>query len=483
MLLQAAAAILAESGTMSAEQAAEVRRLVDEANRLAAQRRTEKLSLPRLPTLLLPKSDMFDLYAQQPDVFKDHTGFSPAEFMELHADVLDVLELPRNLSGFFTAEENAERRKRRYKYSSRERLFFFVHYLREYRTFRKQNATNVLAVAACKDDYDWLRLNLVHHPLLTSEISWPSDAERLKINRLLRDTGLLGPGFETLIGMADGTKDESKRMRNYAAQERDYSGNKGHGKSHMVVTDLFGKLIYIEAGLQGNNNDRGAWKLTQIFLHPRKYLNLARRENFAMDGVFTGELHCESEEGAILPVSRATINARPPAQRRYCVEANRQQRYLRVPVEQVIGMIKHFKIVGNTKFRGSLEQQGENFMLSSYLTARMMRLRDSYPRGKRWLHVRRYRKKSEMAIWPGSCAHPEGPGEAFVDMGQPYGSLGSYIGIHLAPARLGACAPWPPTWEFCTFAPLLQGEKEEWEVALGEDLWVDPMDPDPYTHY
>ena len=420
MLMQAAAAIVAESGAMSAQQEAEVRRLIDEANRLAAQQRSAKLSLPRLPTLLLPKSDAFDLYVQQPAVFQDHCGFSPAEFMELHDDVLDVLELPRNLHGFFTEEQNAARRKRRYKYSSRERLFYFLHYLREYRTFRKQMASNVLAVAACKDDYDWLRLNLVHHPLLTAEITWPSDAERQATNKLLNDTGLLGPGFENLIGMADGTKDESKRMRDYAAQERDYSGNKGHGKSHMVVTDLFGKLMYIEAGLQGNNNDRGAWKLTQIYLHPRRYLNLARRENFAMDGVFTGELHCEGEQGAIIPISRATINARPPAQRRLCIEANRQQRYLRVPVEQTIGNIKQFKIVGNVKFRGSLEQQGDNFLLCSYLTARMMRLRDSYPRGKRWLQARTVSaRKVEIGLRPGLPCAPEGPARAPAHSLQP----------------------------------------------------------------
>ena len=43
MLMQAAAAIVAESGAMSAQQEAEVRRLIDEANRLAAQRSRERL--------------------------------------------------------------------------------------------------------------------------------------------------------------------------------------------------------------------------------------------------------------------------------------------------------------------------------------------------------------------------------------------------------------------------------------------------------
>ena len=89
---------------------------------------------------------------------------------------------------------------------------------------------------------------------------------------------------------------------------------------------------------------------------------------------------------------------------------NRTQRYLRVPVEQTFGMISHFKIVGNTKFRGDLVLQGENFLLCTQLTARMMRLRDSYPRGKKFL----------------------------------------------------------------------EGQKEAWEVALGEGLYVDPDDPEAY---
>ena len=116
---------------------------------------------------------------------------------------------------------------------------------------------------ASKTDFDWLRINLVRHPLLeavrvrlaargggavagctsspgacvrrTQEIAWPSDAERLQTNQVLRAAGLLPPGFENFIGMADGTKDESKKARDYAEQEKDYSGNKGHGKSHMMV--------------------------------------------------------------------------------------------------------------------------------------------------------------------------------------------------------------------------------------------------------
>ena len=49
-------------------------------------------------------------------------------------------------------------------------------------------------------------------------------------------------------------------------------------------------------------------------------------------------------------------------------------------------MIKKWAIVGDTVFRGSLDQQGENFLLCTQLTARLMRVRDQYPRGKKWLN-------------------------------------------------------------------------------------------------
>ena len=59
--------------------------------------------------------------------------------------------------------------------------------------------------------------------------------------------------------LCDATKDLSKRARVYEEQEEDYSGNKGHGKSHTLYTDLFGRPIRVEAGRMGRENDRGCY--------------------------------------------------------------------------------------------------------------------------------------------------------------------------------------------------------------------------------
>eukprot|EP00966_Prymnesium_polylepis_P331192 7386763-Prymnesium_polylepis.2 len=53
--------------------------------------------------------------------------------------------------------------------------------------------------------------------------------------------GVLPAGFEENTFICDGTKDLSKRSRIYEEQEKDYSRNKGHGKSHLLFCDLFGK--------------------------------------------------------------------------------------------------------------------------------------------------------------------------------------------------------------------------------------------------
>ena len=59
---------------------------------------------------------------------------TPSEFEDLHNDVLDVLRLSRNSSCLFTDEENALRKKRHFKFSSRERLFLFLMFYRQYPT-------------------------------------------------------------------------------------------------------------------------------------------------------------------------------------------------------------------------------------------------------------------------------------------------------------------------------------------------------------
>ena len=143
----------------------------------------------------------------------------------------------------------------------------------------------------------------------------------------------------------------------------------------------------VESGLPGNENDRGLYNTSEVYLNPHKYL-LPNHSGLA-DGIFQGRLHSHSEttEGALIPSSRAEIHkASTIAAQNMLRLRNRLQRRLRVVIEQLIGLIKQWKIVGNEPYRGDIDDQGVNFLLCTQLTAWLMESRDSYPRGKKWMN-------------------------------------------------------------------------------------------------
>ena len=140
--------------------------------------------------------------------------------------------------------------------------------------------------------------------------------------------------------------------------------------------------MLMEYGIQGNENDRGAYRMTKIFQHPSDYL--LPHHNGLFDGVFKGQLHCETQSEGILPCNAAELRAAQPAMRNRLKKWNRVQRRLRVVIEQLFGMIEQWGLVGNTVYRADLELQGINFQLCTQLTAWLMAKRGRYPRGQRW---------------------------------------------------------------------------------------------------
>jgi hypothetical protein len=86
----------------------------------------------RGPKVEMPSQQYYDSYIRAPEAFTNLCAFTPGEFEDLHNDVLDVLQLSRNSSCLFTDEENALRKKRHFKFSSRERLFHFLMFCRQY---------------------------------------------------------------------------------------------------------------------------------------------------------------------------------------------------------------------------------------------------------------------------------------------------------------------------------------------------------------
>lgn len=190
----------------------------------------------RLPPLAQPSSEMYLDAVSDEAKFVSLVRFTPQEFEELHTDVLDVLRRVRDVDHTFTVAENNCRRFRRFKYSSRERLFHFFVWLKHYGTVRKAATECRLSKAALFRDCVWLRSQLSIHPLLVAEVQWPSPEKLERVRLLQVEAGLLDPAFEWAVAMCDGTKDLGRRTAHYNRQhEPDYS-QKGNGKSHLLVT-------------------------------------------------------------------------------------------------------------------------------------------------------------------------------------------------------------------------------------------------------
>ena len=156
--------------------------------------------------------------------------------------------------------------------------------------------------------------------------------------------------------------------------------------------------IAVQAGIQGNENDRGAYKLTQIYQRPDDHLLPNHQGLF--DGVFQGPVHCKTTMEGLLPASKRELRNAPTVVVRNNLRAyNRVQRRLRVVIEQLFGIIKQWALVGNTVHRADLELQGINFYLCTLLTAWLLEKRDSYPRGRRWRNAQTEAWEDSLGEW------------------------------------------------------------------------------------
>ena len=67
--------------------------------------------------------------------------------------------------------------------------------------------------------------------------------------------------------------------------------------------------LYVAAGIQGNENDRGAYLLTKVYQHPDDYLLPHHQGLF--DGVFRGNLHCKTDARGVLPFNQSDLRDAP----------------------------------------------------------------------------------------------------------------------------------------------------------------------------
>jgi len=208
-------------------------------------RGSTKTGLLKLPYLSEPKSTLYTTYVTNEERFVELVRFTPAEFEALHTDVLNVLEMVRNSNHDYSDDANRLRKKRRYKYSSRERLFHFLFWFKNYGRFAATGTQVGLTKGALYLDVVWLREQLSIHPLLVAEVQWGTPEEREAERKLLVAAGLLTAGFEDCTFMCDGTKDLGRRIAHYnRTNEPDFSENKGNGKSHLLVCVRFEPRSY-----------------------------------------------------------------------------------------------------------------------------------------------------------------------------------------------------------------------------------------------
>ena len=129
--------------------------------------------------------------------------------------------------------------------------------------------------------------------------------------------------------------------------------------------------------MRGSCSDRGAHTSSEVYQQPGLFLSA---DEVGMgDGNYRGTARADSVE---LPMWVPFQGNVPPEGRRF----NREQRRFRVVVENTIGQIKKFKTVGNGKaFRHRRDFEKHVFNLCARLTARIMRVRDKYPRSAEWI--------------------------------------------------------------------------------------------------
>jgi len=128
--------------------------------------------------------------------------------------------------------------------------------------------------------------------------------------------------------------------------------------------------------VRGGLSDRGAHTSSRVFLYPQEFLSPG--EVGMGDGNYRGTARSDSNALQMcVPYPQPSLGVLAPAARRF----NSEQRRFRVVVENTIGQIKKFKVVGNGKaFRHRRDVEKDVFNVCARLTARIMRVRDANTR-------------------------------------------------------------------------------------------------------
>lgn len=142
---------------------------------------------------------------------------------------------------------------------------------------------------------------------------------------------------------------------------------------------------------RGKAQTQTGQRTSPVYTDPTRFLS--EGEIGMGDGNYMGEARADTGEGMCVP-ARGNIE---PEQ----LALNSAQRRIRVVVENVIGQIKNWMVVGNGKFRDARDFEPTVFELCSKLTSRIMRVRNAYPRSNEWMwnELETWEAKLGVFLW------------------------------------------------------------------------------------
>ena len=159
---------------------------------------------------------------------------------------------------------------------------------------------------------------------------------------------------------------------------------KGVGKNNLVWVDWFGRIVKVECGFAGSENDRDMYNGSRFYRYWRSFLRIA--ETVGGNAIFHGPKGQGSRafnswnDDCYAPFNSPELVGNPHRR-----QFNRLSHRYRVVVENAIGLIKKWLIV-SVPYRGDKEDQAFLWIVASRLTAFTMRIRNKYPRGEKFMN-------------------------------------------------------------------------------------------------
>lgn len=315
--------------------------------------------------------ELYSQYAPNDVLFKAMTNFTPTQFQNLLAKLMDPA-MPRSYilkprdprGGRGLARQRRTRGGRPHKLSPATRLFLCLVRLKDDDRLVRLCAMSGLNVASVCDNF-W---HVCECLLAATEdqIRWPGAAER---NTLARQAGAL-TRFG-VVGVVDGTVQYICRPG--ADEPLYYNGRKKrHFLNHLVVCDWRGCIRAIRVGFYGRTHDSVAYKSCDLYTNKQAYF--AQGQRLIADCGFMG---CGNV--TVPYVARPTLTQ---GQRAF----NREVRRQRVVIEFLFGAMKSkFRILSGT-WRHGLHRANSVFALCCQLTNMYMHANRRYIRGQAWRH-------------------------------------------------------------------------------------------------